>query len=73
MQAAQDNQGVALGWERLVGPLLSQGALVRFGSLEIAAPGAYYLTWNARRKLTDSAKVLKDWLLETARSYDSEG
>ena len=70
LQAAQDDQGVALGWERLIRPLLSQGRLVRFGTAEIAAPGGYYLTWNARRALSDSALVLKDWLLETARSND---
>lgn len=73
LQATQDDQGVALGWERLVQPLLAQGKLVKFGSLEIAAPGAYYLTWNARTSLSDTAAVLKDWLLETARSDDAEG
>ena len=67
LQATQDDQGVALGWERLVRPLLSAGKLVRFGSLEIDAPGGYYLTWNARRTLSDAAQLLKDWLLETAR------
>ena len=68
LQATQENQGVALGWERLIRPLLSAGKLVRFGDLEIDAPGGYYLTWNARRTLSDAALVLKDWLLETARS-----
>ena len=72
LQAAQDNQGVALGWERLIRPLMSEGKLVKFGALEIEAPGAYYLTWNARRTLSDSALVLKDWLLETARSDEAE-
>lgn len=73
LQATQDDQGVALGWERLVRPLLGEGKLVRFGALEIDAPGAYYLTWNVRRTLSESALVLKDWLLETARSDDQEG
>jgi LysR family glycine cleavage system transcriptional activator len=52
---------------------MSEGKLVRFGALEIDAPGAYYLTWNARRTLSDSALVLKDWLLQTARSCEAEG
>jgi LysR family glycine cleavage system transcriptional activator len=73
LQATQDDQGVALGWERLVRPLLADGKLVRFGALEIDAPGAYYLTWNVRRTLSESALVLKDWLLETARADDAEG
>lgn len=71
LQAAQDDQGLALGWERLIRPLLANGRLVKFGSLEVPAPGAYYLTWNARRTLSDSAGILRDWILETARSEDA--
>jgi len=71
LQATQDDQGVALGWERLIRPLLAQGKLVKFGTLEIDAPGSYYLTWNARRTLSDSALILRDWLLKTARPCDS--
>lgn len=66
LQAAQDNQGLALGWEGLILPLLSEGKLVRFGELVIDAPGAYYLTWNARRTLSPAALALKDWLLAAA-------
>ena len=68
LQATQEDQGIALGWERLIRPLLDQGKLVRFGGLEIAAPGGYYLTWNARRALSETAEILKAWLLETAQS-----
>jgi DNA-binding transcriptional LysR family regulator len=69
LQATQDDQGIALGWDHLIRPLLAEGKLVRFGSLEIDAPGGYYLTWNARHTPSDSAVILKDWLLETAREY----
>lgn len=68
LQATLDNQGLALGWERLVLPLLSEGKLVRFGELVIDAPGAYYLTWNARREFSEAARILRDWLLEEAKA-----
>ncbi len=62
LQAAQDNQGVALGWHRLVEPLISQGRLARFGALEITAPDAFYVTWSAGRELAPAPVSLKDWL-----------
>lgn len=66
MQAAQDDQGVALGWQRLLAPLIEQKKLKRFGELEIEAPGSYYVTWNRSHNLSDAAVTLKDWLVETA-------
>ena len=73
LQATQDDQGLSLGWERLIRPLLETGKLVRFGSLQIDAPGAYYLTWNARHRLSEAASLLKDWLVETARQEPDAG
>ncbi len=68
LQAAQDDQGVALGWHRLVEPLESAGTLRRLTDLALPAPGAYYLTWNDNRDLSPAAKTLKAWLMEiTAR------
>lgn len=75
LQAIQDDQGVALGWERLIGPLLEQHKLVRFSNLAIDAPGAYYLTWNENRPLSPAAETLRTWLLDTAHREraDEEG
>lgn len=67
LQAAQDDQGLALGWERLIEPLIKEGKLVRFTDLVIDAPGAYYLTWNENRAIAPAAEALRAWLLETAR------
>jgi LysR family transcriptional regulator, glycine cleavage system transcriptional activator len=63
LQAAQDGQGVALGWMRLVQPLLASRSLVRLTSAHMKAPQAYYITWNTRRPLPSEAMVLRDWLL----------
>lgn len=66
LSAAQANQGVAVGWDRLVRPLLDEGKLVRFTDLELPAPGGYYLTWNDNRELSEAARTLRDWLGDTA-------
>ena len=50
LQAAQDNQGVALGWERLVSPMIEQGRLVRLDDWQVTAPQSHYVTWPAKRE-----------------------
>ncbi len=66
VQAAQDDQGIALGWERLVWPLLEKKKLVRCSDIVIDAPAAYYLTRNDNRSLSPAAAILEAWLIETA-------
>ena len=63
MQAAQDGQGLALGWMNMIKPLLSKRALVQVTSNEIAAPQAFYVTWNSKRALSREAETLRNWLL----------
>ena len=64
LQAAEENQGVALGWHSMVAPLIERGRLVRLGNFEIPAPGSYYLTWDVDRELSDQADVLRQWLVQ---------
>ena len=66
LQAAQENQGVALGWHSMVDPLIQQGKLVRLGEMESPAPGSYYLTWDVNRPLTRQADLLRQWLLKVS-------
>lgn len=63
LNAAADNQGVAIGWSGLIEPLLKDGSLVRFGKAKVLSPGAFYVTWNDHRKLDDAAEQLKAWLI----------
>lgn len=63
MQAAMDDQGVALGWDQLIAPKIKEGSLKKISKLEIVAPGSYYLTWNENRALSSAAETLKDWLI----------
>jgi DNA-binding transcriptional LysR family regulator len=66
LQACQDDQGLAVGWHRLVRPLVAEGKLVPFTDLRLPAPGSYYLSWNARSQPKDAVRTLRDWLLAAA-------
>ncbi|QEN85821.1 LysR family transcriptional regulator [Labrys sp. KNU-23] len=68
LQATQADQGVAVGWHRLVRSLVEKGRLTRLTDLEIPAPGGYYLTWNDNRVLSPAAETLRSWLREIAES-----
>ena len=67
LQAAEENQGILLGWHSQVGALVERGKLVRIGSMEIEAPGSFYLAWAENRPLSESASHLHDWLLEAGK------
>lgn len=67
LQAAEDNQGIVLGWHSQVESLIRRGKLLRLGEFEIDAPGSFYLTWDASRPLSDAAGRLRDWLLEIGK------
>lgn len=62
LQAAQADQGVCVGWHRLVQTLVEEGKLVRITDLVLDAPGGYYLTWNENRVLSPGAERLREWL-----------
>ena len=64
--AALADQGVAIGWHRIVAPLLASGRLVRLTDLVMKPPGAYHLTWNVGGRLSAAAQVMRDWLREQA-------
>lgn len=66
MQAAAADQGVAIGWHRMITPMLARGELIRLTDLIFAAPGTYYLTWNRTRKLSPAALLLREWIHEQA-------
>jgi len=66
LQACQDEQGLAVGWHRLVRGLVDAGRLVPFTDLRIPSPGSYYLSWNANRQISDPTRTLRDWLIAAA-------
>jgi len=66
LQACQEDQGLAIGWHRLIKELIAQKKLVPFGDIRLAAPGGYYLCWNCNRSLPPAAEIVKLWVIEMA-------
>lgn len=63
LQAAQDGQGIALGWQSLVAPLFAKRKLVQLTEARMAPPQSFYVTWSLKRPLSGEAQVLREWLL----------
>lgn len=72
LQACEDSLGLAIGWHRLVDPLVKAGKLVRVTEIAMPAPGSYYLTWNDKRDLSSAAQALRSWLIAEAELYRSQ-
>ena len=66
LQACQEDQGLAIGWHKLIKGLIARRKLVRFGDIQIPAPGDYHLCWNCNRNLSPAAEIVKSWLIEMA-------
>ncbi len=66
-QAAMDGQGIALGWQTLVGAMLEARKLVRLTKAETIPTEATYVPWSAHRPLSAEATVLRDWLMAEAK------
>ncbi|MCY1309608.1 putative choline sulfate-utilization transcription factor [compost metagenome] len=58
------HQGVALGWNHLVGHLVEQGLLVRPVDQEMVLKDSlHYLTFNEDKESDEACCRLRDWLL----------
>lgn len=66
LQAAQDDVGMVLGWQRLVSPLLRSGALVAFDRFAIPAPTSFFLSRNLSIGDDPNVDALADWIRAAA-------
>jgi len=67
LQAAQEGQGIALGWRQLVQPFLDAGQLVRPIPESLPADSAYYLLVQpGSLELRPELQNVHDWLLQEA-------
>ncbi|MCV6585615.1 MAG: LysR substrate-binding domain-containing protein, partial [Marinibacterium sp.] len=66
LQMAQDGAGLALGWQRLIRPMLETGQLVPVGDHHLMAPHQFYLV--GRSNMSDGAQALRSWILDELRS-----
>ena len=70
MQAAQGGQGIALGWRRLVEPMIENGALVRPIAASLRSEDAYHLVMARDKSLSAEAESFRDWLRAEAAACD---
>lgn len=72
LQAAMADQGLVIGWHRIVDPLIREGKLVRFSDLVMQPPGGYYLTRNTGRPLSKAGARFREWMMEQAAAEQAE-
>lgn len=63
LQVARKGAGLALGWKRLVQPMLASGKLVALEDFSLPAPDNFYLVGRPDDQLSEGALALKNWLL----------
>jgi DNA-binding transcriptional LysR family regulator len=63
IQVAQDGGGLALGWQKLLQPVMNTGQLCAIGPHILPAPHKFYLVGRDDADLSPTARQLKDWLL----------
>ncbi|MCP4818667.1 MAG: LysR family transcriptional regulator [Shimia sp.] len=68
LQFARKGAGVALGWRRLVTPMLDSGKLVVITPHRLPAPHRYFLSGQPDENLSDEARLLKAWILKEAQN-----
>lgn len=64
LQVAQDGAGVALGWRRLISPVIGSGDLTVIDGHLITAPNAFYLVSKPEQDLSKNALLLRKWILD---------
>ncbi|MCV6594964.1 MAG: LysR substrate-binding domain-containing protein [Silicimonas sp.] len=71
LQIAGETSSVALGWRRLVAPLLEVGKLAVIPGHSLPAPRAFYLVSPKGPGLPPEARALRDWLMAEAHGRDT--
>lgn len=64
VELAVYGKGVALGWERVIDPLLESGSLVVASDGVATMGGSYYLTQPSERAESTAARKFREWVIE---------
>lgn len=67
LQIAAQGAGVALGWRRLIQPMIESGALAVVGEHILPAPHQFYLAGPHDEDLSENAMRLKNWIRASAQ------
>ncbi len=69
LQLARKGVGLALGWKRLITPMLASGKLVPIGTHMVEAPNQFYLVGRPDEDLSENARKLKSWIIEETQKH----
>lgn len=72
LQVAQDGAGIALGWQRLIRPLLETKQLYPIGPHVIAAPHRFRVVGRPDEELSEASMQLKEWLINEVGAASGE-
>jgi LysR family transcriptional regulator, glycine cleavage system transcriptional activator len=64
LNLALEGQGIILGWDQMVTPLVEAGRLVKASHATATFGGAYHLLWPAERRDTAAVQAFKQWILD---------
>lgn len=67
IQAALENQGIALGWYHIAKRLLDSGLLVKAVPEKYVSGNGFYLIWPRNSPLSHSARIVRDWIVRQTR------
>jgi len=68
LQVAQDGASIALGWRRLIRPLIEEGHLAPLDRFHLDAPLAFYLVSRPDAELSKEARMVRDWIIAATRA-----
>ncbi|OED37792.1 transcriptional regulator [Chromatiales bacterium (ex Bugula neritina AB1)] len=63
LQAAQNGEGIAFGWQHIVSDLVDKKLLAARDDWAWQTSRGVYLVWSKSRPLSDNAEVVRDWIL----------
>ena len=67
LHMASQGVGVALGWRRLVAPMIEAGTLSIIRPHTVPAPHQFYIAGLPDDALSGEARALKTWLLNSVQ------
>lgn len=68
LQVAQDGSSIALGWKRLIRPLIDDGHLAPLDQFHLDAPLAFYLVSRPDAELGEDARLVRDWIISETQA-----
>jgi DNA-binding transcriptional LysR family regulator len=66
LHAVLAGEGVSLGWEHVTQRMIDAGLLVQLGPWAWETGAGFYLVWSDNAELSEDAKSVRDWILQSA-------